>query len=89
MDPTSPAVRTFTGPPADANVANTPGWRAADIGGANGHGNARSVARMLSAVTLGGQVDGRELLSREGIELIFEQQSTGSTLFSACRCASA
>jgi CubicO group peptidase (beta-lactamase class C family) len=80
MDPTSPVVRTFTGPPVDANAANTPGWRAADIGAANGHGNARSVARILSAVTLGGQVNGIQLLSSEAIELIFEQQSDGVDL---------
>jgi len=80
MDPTSPVVRTFTGPPVDASVANTPGWRAADIGAANGHGNARSVARILSAITLGGSVDGTELLSNETIGLIFEQQSDGVDL---------
>ena len=80
MDPTSPVVRTFTGPPADAGAANTPGWRAADIGAANGHGNARSVARILSAVALGGGVDGTRLLSSEAIELIFEQQSNGVDL---------
>jgi len=80
MDPTSPAVRTFSGPPVDANAANTAGWRAADIGAANGHGNARSVARMLSAVTLGGQVDGTRLLSSDAIELIFELQSDGVDL---------
>ena len=77
MDPASPAVRTFTGPPLDAAVANSAGWRAADIGGANGHGNARSVARMLSAVTLGGQVGDRRLLSPEAIELIFDEQADG------------
>ena len=80
MDPTSPVVRTFTGPPVEASVANTPAWRAADIGAANGHANARSVARILSAVTLGGQVDGIRLLSRDAIELIFEQQSDGVDL---------
>jgi CubicO group peptidase (beta-lactamase class C family) len=80
MDPASPAVRTFTGPPFEATVANTPGWRAADIGAANGHGNARSVARMLSAITLGGQVDDKQLLSSEAISLIFEQQSDGTDL---------
>jgi CubicO group peptidase (beta-lactamase class C family) len=80
MDPASPAVRTFTGPPIEAAVANTPAWRAADIGGVNGHGNARSVARMLSAVTLGGQVEGTQLLSSEAISLIFEQQSDGVDL---------
>jgi CubicO group peptidase (beta-lactamase class C family) len=80
MDPMSPVVRTFTGPVAEAGVANTPGWRAADIGGANGHANARSVARILSAVTLGGQVNGIQLLSSEAIESIFEQQSDGIDL---------
>ena len=41
----SPAVKTFTGPTPAADDANTPGWRRADIGAANGHANARSVAR--------------------------------------------
>src|ERR1700734_271316 len=41
LGPDSPAVRTFTGPVAAAEEANTPGWRRADIGAANGHGNAR------------------------------------------------
>jgi CubicO group peptidase (beta-lactamase class C family) len=77
VDPLSPMVRTFTGPPPDAAVANTAAWRAADIGAANGHGNARSVARMLSAVTLGGKVDNNELLSSDAISQIFEQQCDG------------
>ena len=77
MDPQSPVVKTFTGPPANAEDANTAGWRAADIGGANGHGHARSVARLLSAVTLGGQVDGVRLLTPRTIELIFEPQADG------------
>jgi CubicO group peptidase (beta-lactamase class C family) len=77
MDPTSPAVRTLTGPAADATVANSAAWRAADIGAANGHGNARSVARVLSAITLGGQTGGSRFLSPEAIELIFDEQSDG------------
>ncbi|MBV9326780.1 MAG: beta-lactamase family protein [Chloroflexi bacterium] len=77
MDPNSPTVRTFTGPPANASDANTAAWRAADIGAANGHGNARSVARILSAISLGGQVDGTRLLSTDAISQIFEQQSDG------------
>ena len=32
----------------DADDANTAGWRRADIGAANGHANARSVARIMS-----------------------------------------
>jgi CubicO group peptidase (beta-lactamase class C family) len=77
LGPDSPAVKTFTGPPADANYANTAAWRNADIGAANGHGNARSVARILSVISRGGEVDGIRLLRPETIELIFREQSNG------------
>jgi CubicO group peptidase (beta-lactamase class C family) len=80
MDPLSPMVRTFTGPIPDALVANTSAWRAADIGAANGHGNARSVARMLSAVTLDGKVGDTQLLSTDAIAQIFDEQSNGVDL---------
>ena len=73
----SPTVKTMTGPPADANNANTPEWRGADIGAANGHGNARSVARILSVISRGGEVDGVRLLRPETIELIFQEQADG------------
>ena len=76
----SPAVKTFTGPPADAAAANTAAWRLADIGAANGHGNARSVARILSVISRGGEVDGVRLLRPETIELIFREQSDGVDL---------
>jgi CubicO group peptidase (beta-lactamase class C family) len=76
-DPNSPAIRTFTGPEPSAEVANTEGWRRAEIGGANGHGNARSVARALSAIALGGTVDGVKLLSQPTIDLIFDEQANG------------
>jgi CubicO group peptidase (beta-lactamase class C family) len=80
MDPASPAVRTLTGPQVDANIANTAAWRAADIGAGNGHGNARSVARMLSPITLGGTANGIHLLSAEAIKIIFDRQSDGVDL---------
>jgi len=76
----SMAFRTFTGPAADAAAANTPGWRNATIGAANGHGNARSVARIDSVITLGGEVDGVRLLKPETIDLIFDEQSSGVDL---------
>jgi CubicO group peptidase (beta-lactamase class C family) len=76
----SPAVKTFTGPPADAAAANTAAWRLADIGAANGHGNARSVARILSVISRGGEVDGIRLLRPETIGLIFREQSNGVDL---------
>jgi CubicO group peptidase (beta-lactamase class C family) len=80
LDPASPAVRTLTGPPAEAGVANTAGWRRADIGAANGHGNARSVARIMSVIARGGEVDGIRLLRPETIETIFREQVNGIDL---------
>ncbi len=77
LPPDSPTVRTLTGPLAEATNANTPAWRGADIGAANGHGNARSVARILSVISRGGEVDGVRLLRPETIELIFREQANG------------
>jgi CubicO group peptidase (beta-lactamase class C family) len=80
LDPASPLVRTFTGPVADAADANTPAWRNADIGAANGHGNARSVVRIMRAMSLGGESGGVRLLSPETIELVFDEQADGVDL---------
>ena len=80
LDPDSPAVKTLTGPLVPAEVANTPGWRRADIGAANGHANARSVARIMSVVARGGEVDGVRLLSQDTIDLIFREQQNGIDL---------
>ena len=76
----SPAVKTFTGPAPAADVANTPGRRRADIGAANGHGNARSVARVMSVVARGGEADGVRLLGQETIDVIFREQLNGVDL---------
>jgi len=77
LGPDSLVVKTFTGPAVEASEANTPAWRRADIGAANGHGNARSVARILSALPRGGAVDGVRLLSPDTIGLIFREQAYG------------
>jgi CubicO group peptidase (beta-lactamase class C family) len=76
----SPAVKTLTGPLVAAETANTADWRRADIGAANGHGNARSVARILSTVSRGGEVDGIRLVRPETIDVIFREQSRGVDL---------
>ncbi|WP_182348463.1 serine hydrolase domain-containing protein [Tomitella gaofuii] len=80
LDADSPMLKTFTGPPANAEAANTDAWRRADMGALNGHGNARSVARIMSAITSGGTVDGNRLLSQSTIDLIFDEQSNGTDL---------
>ncbi len=81
MDPASVLFKTAIGPAAEAAAANTEGWRLAENGAANGHGNSRSVARVLSAVSLGGAVDGTRLLSAETIEHVFREQTHGVDLF--------
>lgn len=80
LDQTSILVKTLTSPLLDLQEANTAAWRQAEIGAVNGHGNARSVARIQSLVSGGGVLDGRRMLSEKTIDLIFEQQSDGVDL---------
>ena len=80
LDLDSVMVKTFTGPAPAAEVSWTSEWRQADIGAANGHGNARSVARVQSLISNGGEVDGIRLLRPETIELIFREQANGTDL---------
>jgi CubicO group peptidase (beta-lactamase class C family) len=81
LDPNSVAFKTWN----NSNMpgpehTRTEGWRRADIGAGNGHGNARSLARLQSAVACGGEVDGVRLLSPPTIDRIFEVQSNGIDL---------
>jgi CubicO group peptidase (beta-lactamase class C family) len=80
LDPNSPARKTHTGPANQARASWTEAWRRADIAAANGHGNARSVAWVQSAVSCGGLVGERRLLSPGTIDRIFEVQSDGVDL---------
>jgi len=73
----NPMRKTLANPSPDAEVAHTAAWREADLGAVNGHGNARSLARMLSPVSLGGTANGVELLSAHTIARIFDVQSHG------------
>jgi len=76
----NPMRKTLTNPAPEATIAHSPAWRDADLGAVNGHGNARSLARMLSPVALGGTANGVELLSAPTIERIFDVQSHGPDL---------
>lgn len=77
LAPDSLTLRTLRNPNLHPRDANTAAWRRAEIGAANGHGNARSLARILSVIALGGQVDGKRLLSEKTIDLIFQEQANG------------
>ena len=68
------------GPFVPAREANTERWRRAELPALNGHGNARSMARIQSLVSHGGEVDGVRLLSPETIDRIFEVQASGTDL---------
>ena len=75
--PGSIPERVFFNPyvyPADAN---TVAWRRGELGGSNGHGNARGVAAIQSVVACGGEVRGKRLLSRATCERILEPQADG------------
>lgn len=80
IDPDSIMARTITRPALDALISRTDAWREAEIPAANGHGNARSVARIHSAIACGGEVDGVRLMSEEGCRKIFEVQTDGDDL---------
>ncbi|EXG82670.1 EstA family serine hydrolase [Cryptosporangium arvum] len=80
-DPGSVFTKTLMGSFQDPAIANTPEWLAAENGACNGHGNARSVARIVSALALGGVTGGVRLLHPETIELIFDEQAHGPDLF--------
>src|SRR5262245_53211367 len=69
LDFNGPAYKTFTGPDLSLNIERswTKRLRRADIGATNGHGNARPVARIQSAVA--GEVDGVRLLSPKTIKV--------------------
>jgi CubicO group peptidase (beta-lactamase class C family) len=74
------AYKTFTGPAVSAAAANSPAWRAAELGAANGHGNAVSVAEILAPLARSGATTHGRLLNPGTIELIFDQQSDGTDL---------
>ena len=80
LDPNSVSYKTLRGPAWEPSVSWTAAWRRADIGAANGHGNARSLARLQSVVACGGEVDGVRLLSPSTCDLIFLEQSNGEDL---------
>ena len=77
-EPEPGSIGAKLGNPAvgDALVAasRTRAWRAAEIPAVNGHGNARSVARIASAMACGGAVDGVRLMSRETVDQAIEEQ---------------
>jgi len=75
VDPESLLGKTLSNPPVTPSVANRPEWRSAEIPAANGHGNARSVARAMAVLACGGTVGGRRYLSADAIARATTEQS--------------
>ncbi|MFX1344792.1 MAG: serine hydrolase domain-containing protein [Promethearchaeota archaeon] len=83
IDPQSISVRVFGNPALDDKLVAeslTREWRAAEIPASNGHGNARSIARIASVLACGGEIDGLRLLSSQMIEKAIEEQSYDTDL---------
>ena len=56
-------------------------WQAAEIPASNGHGNARSVAKIASIIACEGKLEGKKIISKDTIEKIVEEQIYGTDLF--------
>jgi CubicO group peptidase (beta-lactamase class C family) len=59
----------------DARMAHTIEWRRCESAAANGHGNARSVARLQSVMSHLGEIDDVRLFSPETARRVFEVQA--------------
>ncbi|HSV07952.1 MAG TPA: serine hydrolase domain-containing protein [Candidatus Binatus sp.] len=74
VDPESLLGKVLGNPLVRAEFANRPEWRRAEIPAANGHGNARSVARVMALLACGGALDGVRLLSERTLAAAIAEQ---------------
>lgn len=72
VEPGSIADRVLNNP-REANLVSR-ATKMAEIPSANGHGNARSIARVGSAIAMGGELDGVPLLSRATLDQALQEQ---------------
>lgn len=74
------ALKAFLNPPISADTFNGRAWRGAEIPAANGHGSARGIARVYTALANGGAADGVRVLSPEQIDRARAEQCSGPDL---------
>ncbi len=69
-------VHAYRNPPelSGTGIVNTRKWRAAEVPSTNGHGNARAVARLYSALATDGELDGVRILSPDIIARAIVEQ---------------
>lgn len=80
IDMSSIFAKTLMNPMMDADCANQDFWRQASVPAANGFTNARGIAKLLSIVSCGGVLDGKQWLKPETVDLIFQEQTNGPDL---------
>ncbi|RMJ26907.1 beta-lactamase [Aspergillus sp. HF37] len=80
VDSESVMARAFVAPLIKAKHSMTPGFRAAEIGAANGFGNARALCRIGSVASLAGTVDGKRYLSPQTVDKMLQEQVRGQDL---------
>jgi CubicO group peptidase (beta-lactamase class C family) len=73
---------TYWNPPgfSGSHWVNDPRWRTAEVPSTNGHGNARGIARVYSALANGGNIDGVEVLGPAAIAAATAEQVNGHDL---------
>jgi CubicO group peptidase (beta-lactamase class C family) len=80
IDPNSIVGKATMNPYPTPDRTRDRAWRSAEIPAANGHGNARSVARVGAAMACGGELDGVRLIGMPTIEKAIEEQCYGIDL---------
>ena len=82
-DTSKPVGAAFNNPPIVSNngmEANKKKWRNAEIPAANGHGTARSIAKLYGVLANGGSLDDLYILSPDTIEMGRTTQADGKDL---------
>ena len=70
-------VKVFYNPNIEIVDFNGRAWRSAEIPSGNGHGNARSIAKVGSILACGGVYDKKKILSKSTVEKAIEPQISG------------
>ncbi|KAJ6099132.1 beta-lactamase [Penicillium canescens] len=73
-EPDSVLSKTLKSLPLKAEFFNEPPLRRAALGASNGYGNARSVGKIMSIISLGGNVSGKEFLSQKTLDRVFQEE---------------
>jgi CubicO group peptidase (beta-lactamase class C family) len=78
--PGSLLAQVMANPPLVPATANRPEWRRAEIPAANGHGNARSVARVMAALAGGGSLGGARVIGADALARATREEWRGKDL---------